>query len=109
MPQAVAIPLGFALGAATVGGSIVQTQQAKQSQRRALRSQEQAQKEAADRAAAATKRALGERRRRDPDVGSLLTGEQRGAGAGVGSTLLTGAGGVKPGRQRLAGSTLLGG
>jgi uncharacterized protein HemX len=66
---------GAALGAALVGGSVFQGQQAKQQQRRALRAQERAQREAQGRATRDLRRTEAERRRasrREPNIAALL-------------------------------------
>lgn len=104
---------GVALGAALIGGSIFEGQQKKRAQRRSLRRQEQATRLAESRALSETRRADQERRRlnrRQPDIGALLADSQRGGAAGVGGTLLTGAGGVARNRLTLGGGgTALGG
>lgn len=111
MPAAVAIPLAFAVGGASLGASIYQGQSAAKAQRRALRSQEQAQREATSRAAAIQRRNEMESRRvnrRTPDIGRLLDTAGTRSRQGPGSTFLTGPRGVPASGMLLGGTSLLG-
>lgn len=107
MPAAIAIPLAFAFG----GASIAQSERQRRQQGRALRAQEQAQREATSRAAAERRRQETEQRRlrrRKPNVASLLGEEQRLSQRGAGATLLTGVTGINRQRATLGHSSLLG-
>lgn len=111
MPPAMAIPLAFAMTAATVGTSVYQGEQAKKGQKAAMRTQLGAQKKAESMALSEQRRAEQESRRlnrREPDISTLLGRERQASKRGAGSTLLTGPGGGST--QRTLGQTsLLGG
>lgn len=103
-----------AIGAAIfASSSVIQGQQAKQTQRRALRAQSTAQKKAESLALSEQRRSEQEQRRRNkkqPDLTGLLSNEKRAAKRGAASTLLTGPRGVDAERTTLGGgSALLGG
>ncbi len=102
-----------AAGAALIGGTIAQGQREKHQQRRSLRRQEAAQRQAEQAALGEQRRSEQERRRqnrRQPDLGGLLTGQQRASRGGPAGTLRPGAGGVSRDRLTLGGGgTLLGG
>ncbi len=106
--------MGFvALGAALIGGSVLQGQKQKKTERRAIKRQARAERTAESAAAAELRRSGAERRRlnrRQPELQGLLSGQQRAARSGPASTLLTGPGGVDPSRLALGGGgSLLGG
>lgn len=85
---------------------------AQKAAKEAQREQQEAQRQATAQAAAEQRRqAMAMRREREnaPNAAALLAGETAAAGAGAGSTLLTGLGGVANRRLPLGRNTLLGG
>ena len=110
MPNAVAIPAAFAVGGAAIGGSVIQAQEQRRAQKRALESQEREQRLAVSRAAAEQRRQGEEQRRvnrRRPNVASLLSSERRGELSGPGATVLAGANPTQA-RTTLGRASLLG-
>lgn len=109
--------MGFAGAAAVMGGlaiagTVYQGEKQAGAQKRALRSQEQAQKESASKAMYAEKRAAMESAKangKSPDTASLLAQEQKRALSGPSSTMLSGQSGVSRSAMKLGQSSLLGG
>lgn len=101
------------VGAATaVTAAVVQGQQQKSVQKRAEQRQNAVQREASSRAAAELRRQTQDRAKQNqkrPEIRSLLAREREAASEGIGSTTLTGAGGVERGRLTLGKTSLLGG
>jgi len=101
-----------AAAVSALGLGIYQGQQADKQQRRALHSQEQAQREASNRATSQQRASAMEEARlnqKKPNTNSILAGEQAAAGKGAGATMLTGASGVDPSKLLLGKTSLLGG
>ncbi len=101
-----------ALGGLLVGGSVYQGEAGRKQQKKALRSQEQAQARSEARALSQQRRSEQEQRRlnrKQPDLFSILGREREAALQGPGSTLLTGARGVGKGKLTLGQSSILGG
>tara|TARA_R100000654_G_C2644561_1_gene122252 strand:+ start:455 stop:772 length:318 start_codon:yes stop_codon:yes gene_type:complete len=105
--------MGFiALGGALLGYQIYQGERQNRQQKKALRLQEQAnrdarqaQKEAKDRADVEMNRA----NRKRADVSAIQSKEEQAALTGPAGTMLTGVQGVDPDQLNLGGNTLLGG
>ena len=104
--------MGFALGAVYLGYQIYQGERQNQQQKKQLRLQEQAnrdarqaQKEANDRADVEMNRA----NRKKADVSAIQSKEEQAALTGPAGTMLTGVQGVDPNQLNLGGNTLLGG
>lgn len=96
-----------ALASLTYG--VIQGERGSQNQKKGIRLQKEAQDRAEARAVRQENSAAEQRRResaRVPDIGAMLTQEQSLSGV---SSLLSGAGGVAPGRLKLGRPTLLGG
>lgn len=94
------------------GMAIASGMRGQKEQKKALREQAAAQRaaeSAAQRQLRENAEELARRNRRQPDFGSLLTQERARARKGLGSTMLTGPGGVDPGQLTLGGPSLLGG
>ena len=92
---AVLAAAGTAFAAATIGSTIYQGEQQKRGQKRALASQEKAQRQSLLSSIAEEKRAgQAERQanKRKPDVTAILFRERAAARAGAGSTILAGRG-----------------
>lgn len=103
--------IALTLGLGAIGAGIVQGERAKSAQKEAIRRQDAAQREATNRATAEQRRQEMERRRlnkKTPNVAGILKREQGASTSGVGSTVLTGAAGVSPGRLMLGRSSMLG-
>lgn len=104
--------LGIGLGGGLFGQNIYEGQKADREQKRALRRQEKAQRDAEARAISQQRRSeqeFAKANRKQPDIGSILEGEQQAALSGASSTMLTGPGGVDPNQLRLGRRSLLGG
>lgn len=104
-------PITAGIGTLIVGGGVMQGQKQLKLQRQALDEQRQAQADAVARAAAAQRDATQQynaANQKKPDIGGLLTSEATAAQQGVGSTLLTGPGGIDPQALKLSKSSLLG-
>ena len=102
---------GSIAAVAALGSTIYQGQKGIAQQRTAIRSQEAAQKQAesvAQKQMRDNAEALRKANQKQPDISSIL-GDAQGAGRqGLGSTLLTGAGGVNPSSLNLGRTSLLG-
>lgn len=99
--------LAVATLASAVGGtalSAIQGAKASAAQRAA---QKQAEKQAAD-TKAANERAFNAANAKKPDIFALMNNNRAAQGGGVGSTMLTGPGGVPAGTMSLGKNTLLG-
>lgn len=97
---------------AALGYGVYSGQQQAKAQKRALRSQEQAQKESTAAAAAQQRRAEMEAKKanaRKPDTASILANEQKSALQGPSATMLTGASGATRGGMKLGQTSMLGG
>ena len=106
---AVAISAVAAIAGTTYG--VIASEQGKRAQEKAMNEQRQAQDRAARSAEAQANRsqeAMNAANRKAPDVSNIMQNAARMAGGGVGSTLLTGPGGVDPSELSLGRSTLLG-
>jgi hypothetical protein len=97
---------------AGLGSGIYSGEVGRKQQKKALRSQQQAQARSEARATSQQRRSEQEQRRlnrRQPDLMGILGRARQSALQGTGSTLLTGPGGVPKGRVALGQSSLLGG
>jgi hypothetical protein len=104
-------PVSLAVGSVLVGGSVIQGQKQLKLQKQALEDQKNAQADAVARAAKAqrdSQTAVNAANQKTPDIGGLLTSEQAAASQGVGSTLLTGPGGIDSKSLKLSKTSLLG-
>lgn len=90
--------------AASVGLSAIQASKAAKAQKAAT---VQAEKQAAD-TKAANERAINRANQKTPDLAAILGMNKTATGGGVGSTMLTGPGGVAAGTLSLGRNTLLG-
>jgi hypothetical protein len=104
-------PVTIGVGALLIGGTIAQQQKAMKAQKAGLELQRQAQDQAESAAIAQQRRAdmaYNAANKKTPDVQGILLGEQQ-AAKGIGSTMLTGPGGIDKSKLVLGGGTLLGG
>lgn len=109
--MALAVPIMAATAVLSAGYQVHAGEQANRQQKRALRKQAEVQAQSLAAARAEQRRndeELVRANRRRPEVGTLLTNELEAGSQGVGTTLLTGAGGVDQKRLKLGRSTLLG-
>ena len=100
------------LGAASVGYQIYSGEKQRQQQKQQLRLQEQANRDAKQRAKEASDRAdieMNKANRKRADVSALTRKEEQAAMSGPAGTLLTGVQGVDSSQLNLGGNTLLGG
>tara|TARA_B100000085_G_scaffold61663_1_gene54514 strand:+ start:379 stop:702 length:324 start_codon:yes stop_codon:yes gene_type:complete len=100
------------LGAASVGYQIYSGEKQRQQQKKQLRLQEQANRDAKQRAKEASDRAdieMNKANRKRADVSALTRKEEQAAMSGPAGTLLTGVQGVDSSQLNLGGNTLLGG
>ena len=101
-----------ALGAALVGYQVYSGERQHQQQKKQLRMQEQANRDAKQRAKEAADRAdieMNKANRKRADVSAIIKKEEQAALTGPAGTLLTGVQGVNPSGLNLGGNTLLGG
>ena len=99
------------IGAASVGYQIYSGEKQRQQQKKQLRLQEQANRDAKQRAKEASDRAdieMNKANRKRADVSALTRKEEQAAMSGPAGTLLTGVQGVNPSGLNLGGNTLLG-
>ena len=99
------------LGAASVGYQIYSGEKQRQQQKKQLRLQEQANRDAKQRAKEAADRAdieMNKANRKRADVSALTKKEEQAALTGPAGTLLTGVQGVDSSSLNLGGNTLLG-
>ena len=105
--------MGFvALGAALVGYQVYSGERQHRQQKKALRLQEQANKDARQQAKEASDRAdveMNRANRKRADVSAIQSKEEQAALTGPAGTMLTGVQGVDPNQLNLGGNTLLGG
>ena len=100
------------IGAASVGDQIYSGEKQRQQQKKQLRLQEQANRDAKQRAKEASDRAdieMNKANRKRADVSALTRKEEQAAMSGPAGTLLTGVQGVDSSQLNLGGNTLLGG
>ena len=100
------------IGAASVGYQIYSGEKQRQQQKKQLRLQEQANRDAKQRAKEASDRAdieMNKANRKRADVSALTRKEEQEAMSGPAGTLLTGVQGVDSSQLNLGGNTLLGG
>tara|TARA_B000000557_G_C20449633_1_gene306627 strand:- start:162 stop:485 length:324 start_codon:yes stop_codon:yes gene_type:complete len=100
------------IGAASVGYQIYSGEKQRQQQKKQLRLQEQANRDAKQRAKEASDRAdieMNKANRKRADVSALTRKEEQAAMSGPAGTLLTGVQGVDSSQLNLGGNTLLGG
>ena len=101
---------GAITAVAALGYGIYAGEEQKSAQRKAVRKQEAAQKDASATAAAQQRRAEMDAKRarsRQPDVGSLLSNEMKGSLDGPSATMLSGGGGRSA--MKLGKTSMLGG
>ena len=101
-----------ALGSAFLGYQVYQGERQHREQKKQLRLQEQANRDARQRAKEASDRAdieMNKANRKRADVSAITKKEEQAALTGPAGTLLTGVQGVNPSGLNLGGNTLLGG
>lgn len=102
---AAALPIAsLVMGAIGTGASIIQGNKANKQQKAAA---VQAEKTAAD-TKASNQRAINQANQKTPDLAAIFGMNKTAMGGGVGSTMLTGPGGVARGTLSLGKNTLLG-
>lgn len=100
-----ALPLALvAASAIGAGASVYSARKAAKGQKKAMK---QAEKDAAD-TKAANERAINQANQKTPDLASIFGMNKGLTGGGIGSTMLTGPGGVAAGSLSLGRNTLLG-
>lgn len=100
-----ALPIALvAASAITAGTSLYSAKKAAKGQKRAMH---QAEKQAAD-TKAANERAINAANQKTPDLAAIFELNRARAGGGIGSTMLTGPGGVSAGSLSLGRNRLLG-
>ncbi len=92
---------------ATVAGTAASVAQGQQQQSQAKKAAKQAQANA-DKAATQADQEMNARNMKKPDTAAMYSANQQSAQSGIGSTMLTGAGGVDPNSLVLGKQTLLG-
>ena len=106
------VSAAIALGTVSVGYQIYSGEKQRQQQKKQLRLQEQANRDAKQRAKEASDRAdieMNKANRKRADVSAITKKEEQAALTGPAGTLLTGVQGVDSGNLNLGGNTLLGG
>jgi len=106
------VSAAVALGAVSVGYQIYSGEKQRQQQKKQLRLQEQANRDAKQRAKEASDRAdieMNKANRKRADVSAITKKEEQAALTGPAGTLLTGVQGVDSSNLNLGGNSLLGG
>tara|TARA_R100001510_G_scaffold2573_1_gene1971 strand:- start:111 stop:437 length:327 start_codon:yes stop_codon:yes gene_type:complete len=106
------ITAAIALGTVSVGYQIYSGEKQRQQQKKQLRLQEQANRDARQQAKEAADRAdveMNRANRKRADVSAIQSKEEQAALTGPAGTMLTGVQGVDPNQLNLGGNTLLGG